>query len=184
MKRLLISSLVGAILVFGWQSVAHMFMHHHDKSFKVAPDQEKTIATLSGIFKEEGRYLIPRSSLDASGEEMEKFEESMKGKPFAMVTFNLNHQSNMGMSVLRGFATAFLCVLIFIWILGRNHGSAGSVLFKGVGLGFLMFIYIFYNQNIWWQTPWSVISGELIDCLVAWGLCGLWLGWWLNRSKL
>jgi hypothetical protein len=33
------------------------------------------------------------------------------------------------------------------------------------------------------QTPWDVIKGELIDLLVAWGLCGLWLGWWLNRRK-
>ena len=26
-------------------------------------------------------------------------------------------------------------------------------------------------------------SGELIDGLVAWGLCGAWLGLWLNRPS-
>jgi hypothetical protein len=141
------------------------------------------INTLSGIFKEEGQYLIPRSEANASEEDEQKYMEALKGKPWALVTYHPSYENDMGMSAFRGFTTALLSVLIFIWLIGRNPGNLGTVFLKGVGVGFLMFLFVYYNQNIWMQTPWSVIRGELIDLLVAWGLCGLWLGWWLNRTS-
>jgi hypothetical protein len=184
MKRFIIGTLVGAVIVFTWQSAAHMFMNHHDDAFKIVPSQNAVIDILSGLFTEEGQYLVPRTDLNASAEDMQKHDEAMMGKPWAMVTYHPKFESNMGMSALRGFCTAILCVMLFIWILGTNPGTISNVLLKGFALGLLMFLFIYYNSNIWMQTPWSVIKGELIDCLVAWGLCGLWLGWWLNRNSV
>lgn len=183
MKRILIGTLVGAILVFGWQAAAHMFMHHHDDAFKKVANQEAVLSALSGMFAEEGQYLIPRTDPNASQEEMAKQNEAMKGKPWALVTYHPSFENNMGTSILRGFSTALLSVLIFIWLIGRNPGGFGNIFLKGLAFGFVMFMYIHYNANIWMLTPWSVIKGELIDLLVAWGLCALWLGWWLNRDR-
>lgn len=183
MKRIIIGSLVGAILVFGWQSVAHMFMHHHDSAYKPAANQENVIASLSTMFKEEGQYLVPRPQPNASEEDMQKYDESMKGKPWAMVVYHPSYENNMGSAILRSFTTALLCVALFIWILGRNPGSFSTIFLKSLGIGFFAYLFVWYNQNIWMQTPWDVTKGELIDLLVAWGLCGLWLGWWLNRNK-
>lgn len=182
MKRYFIGALVGAILLFGWQSIAHTVMHHHDPAYRTVPNQEQVLSTLSGIFKEEGQYFLPMHDVNASTEEQERFMENMKGKPWAQVVFHPRWEYNMGSAMLRSFTTAFLCVLIFIWILGRNPGTYGNIVLKSVGLGSAMFMFVWYNQNIWMQTPWEVLQGELIDLLVGWGLCGLWLGWWLNRK--
>ena len=183
MKRILIGALVGGILVFAWQSIAHMFMHHHDAAFKTVENQENVIKAISTLFKEEGQYLIPRTAPNASQEDMQKYDDAMKGKPWAMVVYHPSYENNMGSAIFRSLTTALICVALFIWILGKNPGSFSTVFLKSLGFGFLVFMYVYYNQNIWMQTPWSVISGELIDLLVAWGLCGLWLGWWLNRNR-
>jgi hypothetical protein len=183
MKRYLIGSLVGAILVFGWQSVAHMFMHHHDAAYMPVPNQESVINSLSTMFKEEGQYLIPRSDPNASEEEMQKYDEGMKGKPWAMVTYHPSYENNMGTAILRSFVTALISVLLFIWIMGRNQDDRKSIFLKCIAYGFAMFMFVWYNQNIWMQTPWDVLKGELIDLLVAWGLCGAWLSWYLRRKE-
>lgn len=182
MKRYLIGSLVGAILVFGWQAVAHMFMHHHDAGYRTVPNQESAIATLSGIFKEEGQYFIPMVGTDATAEELEKFNTAMEGKPWAQVIYHTRWENDMGKASIRSFSAAFLSVLIFIWLLGKEPGTFGTLILKSLGVGFLMFTFVWYNQNIWMKIPWDVIRGELIDLLVAWGLCGLWLGFWLNKT--
>ena len=38
-------------------------------------------------------------------------------------------------------------------------------------------------EHVWFQTPVADLYGPLIDSLVAWGLTGIWLGWWLNKGK-
>jgi hypothetical protein len=183
MKKAIIGALVGAILVFGWQAVSHMFLHHHDPAYKQVADQDKVLQTLSGLFKEDGQYLVPRSNPNASQEEMAKYNEGMKGKPFALVTYHAADKSDMGMSAVRSFTTAFLSVLIFILLIGKNPGSFLNVFIKSIGIAVFVFLFVYYNSNIWLQTPWEVIRPELLDLLAAWGLCGIWLGWWLSKGR-
>lgn len=181
MKKTLIGAFVGAILVFGWQAVSHMFMGHHDPAYKQVAGQENVIQALSAFFKEDGQYLVPRPNLGSSQEDVQKFEEGMKGKPWALVTYHVADDYDMAMNAFRSFTTAFLCVIIFIWLIGKTRGSFFTVFLKSIGIGFFVFLFAWYNSNIWMQTPWEVIRPELIDLFAAWGLCGIWLGWWLNR---
>ena len=183
MKKVLIGTLVGAILVFGWQAVANMAMHHHDANYTAPANDGAVLNVLSANITEEGQYFVPAMNMKASAEEKQKFAEGMKGKPWAIITYHPSHDQNMGSSILRSFVTALLCVAIFIGLMGKYPGNFLSVFLKGLGIGFFAFMFIWYNQNIWMQTPWSVLRGELIDSLVAWGLCGIWLGWWLNRPS-
>jgi hypothetical protein len=183
MKRLIIGALFGAVLVFGWQAVGHMFMHYHDAAYKAIPGDQNILSALTSAVKDEGQYYIPNMNPKATEEERERYMKESIGKPWALITYHPTATDNMGMRAFRSFTTAFLSVLIFIWLIGKAPGSFSTVLLKALGLGFLMFMYVWYNQNIWMETPWDVIKGELIDLLIAWGLCGLWLGWWLNRRQ-
>lgn len=183
MKKAIIGALVGAILVFGWQAVSNMFLHYHDSAYKQVAGQDNLIQTLASVFKEDGQYLVPRSNPNASQEEMAKFNEGMKGKPWALVTYHAADTTNMAMSAVRSYTTAFLCVLIFIGLIGKNPGSFFSIFIKSIGIAIFVFLFVYYNSNIWLQTPWEVIRPELFDLLAAWGLCGIWLGWWLNKRR-
>jgi hypothetical protein len=182
MKRAIIGALVGAVLVFGWQAISHMFLRYHDAEYKQVADQENAIKTLSGIFKEDGQYLVPRSNPNGTQEEMARYDEQMKGKPFALVTYHTADKMNMPMSAVRSFTTAFLCILIFIGIIGKKPGRFYIIFLKTFGLGLLIFMFVWYNSNIWLQTPWDVLRVELIDLLVVFTLLGVWLGYWLNGN--
>ena len=182
MKKAIIGALVGAIIVFGWQATSHMFFKYHEEAYRQVAGQEEVLQTLSGIFKDEGQYLIPRSDVGASQEQMAKFNEGMKGKPWALVTYHRADNMDMGMSALRSFTTAFLSVLILIFLIG-NLGGFFLTFIKSIGIAAFVFLFVYYNSNIWLQTPWEVIRPELYDLLAAWGLCGIWLGWWLNRKR-
>jgi len=180
MKRFLIGALVGAILLFGWQAVAHMFMHHHDASYKKAPNSEAILQALS-VIKEEGQYLLPDVDMTISEEQRQANAKANEGKPWAQIIYHPSMSMDMTTPMIRSFGTAFLCVLLFIYILGRQQGSFGVVFFKSLAAGFLMFLFVWYNQNVWMQIPWVVVQAEMIDLLAGWGITGLWLGWWLNR---
>lgn len=62
MKKAIIGALVGAILVFGWQAVSHLFLNYHDSAFKQVAGQEQLIETLTGVIKEDGQYLVPEAT--------------------------------------------------------------------------------------------------------------------------
>jgi hypothetical protein len=184
MKRILIGALVGAILLFVWQSVAHMFMSHHNASMRQAPNSTAILSTLSENIKEEGQYLLPDVNHNASQEEMEATQKQMEGKPWAVITYHKAWKSDMATPIIRQFCVNLLAVALFIWVLGRGAGGFSNVFLKTLVLGFLIFLMAWYPQNIWMDVPWEVVQAELIDLLVSWGLCGLWLGWWLNRKTV
>ncbi len=160
-----------------------MFLSYHHAAYKQVAGQENVILTLSGIFKQDGQYVVPRSNPNSSQEEMAKFDKGRQGKPWAIITYHTALKSDMGMAAARSYTTAFLSVLIFILLMGKNHGTFLTIFFKSIGIAIFVFAFVYYNSNIWLQTPWEVIRPELIDLLAAWGLCGVWLGWWLNKGR-
>ena len=181
MKKLIIGSLVGALLLFGWQAIAHMFMHHHDVAYKQVPNEAAVLTALSSSIQQEGQYMVPGMDMNATQEEMQKADEAMRGKPWALITYHPVYESDMAVSSIRSFVTALLCVMIFVGLIGIHQRSFVGVFLKALGLGFLTWMLVWYNQNIWMQTPWDVIKGEGIDLLAGWALVGLWLGWYLTR---
>lgn len=182
MKKALIGALVGAILVFGWQAVSNMFLHYHEPAYRQVANQDTVISYLSAAFQQEGQYMVPIHDANTSNEEREKYMESRIGKPWAQVIFHPQMKNDMDTNMIRSFGTAFLCVLILIGIMGSKPGAMGTIFLKTIGAGFFAFMFTWYNQHVWLQVPWEAVQPELFDSLAAWGLCGLWLGFYLKRK--
>ncbi|MFK7775379.1 MAG: hypothetical protein AB8F94_24780 [Saprospiraceae bacterium] len=52
-------------------------------------------------------------------------------------------------------------------------------LLASLAVGAIGYLTIPYLHQVWMETD---STGYLIDTVVAWGLVGAWLGWWLNRK--
>ena len=180
MKKLLIGALVGGILVFGWQTLSWTMLHLHDPEYKQASNQDAIISSLSSQFAEEGQYMVPRANEKASAKEMEDFQKNMEGKPWAVVTFHKAYKADMMMNIIRGFLVALISVFLVCWILKKQTSSFGTTFLSCLFIGLVGYLFIPYSGHIWFQTPGAMTN--LIDALVAWGVCGIWLGWWLNRK--
>jgi hypothetical protein len=180
MKKWLIGSVVGAIILFVWQAASWMFLGIHDNSMKYHPAQDKIMEVINANTTEEGLYMLPSAPTKKEQEEMMK---SMEGKPWVSLIYHKSMSNDITMMMIRGFLVDVFLVISLIYILTRGGIPITRRAFSGaVALGLLTFLWGPYTNHIWFQLPWHMIQGDLIDAIVAWGLCGLWVGWWLNRK--
>lgn len=183
MKKIIIGSLVGAILLFGWQGLSWMVMGIHDSAFKYSPAQDSLLTTISNSLPEEGQYFLPRLPDGASESEKEAYAKSMKDKPWAVVTYHKAYKADMVMPMIRGFLICFVCIWICCVVIGRierkNFWAAFSTT---LSFGVVSFLFVWYMGHNWMDTGWDVLTGELIDSIAGWGLAGIWLGWWYSRK--
>lgn len=111
---------------------------------------------------------------------MEKQMESTKGKPWAQIQYHKALNVNMGSNIVRGLIVDIIMVAFLCWILMKISPSGFATIFIAcLFIGIIVFINSPYTIHIWY--PKADIMVHFSDALVSWGLCGIWLGWWLNR---
>lgn len=183
MKKWLIGSLVGAILVFLWHFLSWTVLQTHNGEANYTASQDSVLNYLSSTFKKSGVYMLPTVPPGSSMEVSEELGKKMDGKPMAMVTYNTAYRHDMARPMIRGFLVNLFLVFTLIYILTRAGTPTGMRIFAGsVAVGLFTFLCGPYTMHIWFQTPTESYTGHLIDALVSWGLAGAWLGWWLNRK--
>lgn len=183
MNKILTGTLVGSIILFGWQTLSWTSLGVHDSSFKFAPAQDSVIAYLEKNIPEQGVYLIPSKLPGSSQVEEETFSRKLEGKPWAMVTYHDYYNVDMISPVIRGFLICLLSVLLVCITIQRfERKRFFGVFFSTLSFGLVSFLFVSYSNHNWFYTPWHYLTGELIDCLAGWSLCGVWLGLWFKRK--
>ena len=83
--------------------------------------------------------------------------------------------------MFRGFLIDFLAVLFLCWILMKIPSlDLQTTVIASIGVGLIGYLTISYLNSIWFVTA---SFPDLVDAVVQWGLCGVWLGWWLVRGN-
>ena len=181
MKKYLIGSIVGGIIIFLWQFASWMAIGVHNNSMKYTPAQDNIMSVLSSNIKEDGAYMLPSA---ATVKERQDMMKSMEGKPWASIIYHSSMSEDIAMRIIRGFLVDLFLVISLIYILTRGGTPIMRRVFSGsVAFGLAAWLWTFYMGHIWADLPWHMITADLIDSIVAWALCGIWLGWWLNRGK-
>jgi len=184
MKKWLVGSIVGAILLFAWQFISWAAAGLHDKEFKHVTGQDQVMSTLASNLKEDGQYMLPTANPDASSEEKQKMMEQQAGKPYAIVMYKSSFKADMITPMIRSIAVDLILVLLMIFILSRSTNlTMGGIWMGSLAIGFIAWLWYPYTENIWFQTPIEKVTGALMDWFVAYSLVGLWLGFWLPRSN-
>jgi len=182
MKKLVIGSIVGGIIIFIWQTLSWAALNLHHASQEYTPKQDSILSYLNTQFSEDGAYLLPNYPKGTSREEMEKQMETNKGRPWVQIQYHKALNVNMGSNIFRGLIVDILMVAFACWILMKIPPSApGTIFIACLCIGIIVFINSPYTIHIWY--PKADIMIHLLDALVSWSLCGIWLGWWLNRKS-
>lgn len=183
MKKWLIGSLVGGIIVFAWQFLSWTMLGIHNDAARYHPAQDSIVNYLSSVIKEDGAYMLPTAKPEMSRSEHEEMVKQMEGKPWASVIYHNNFKYNMARQMTRGFLVDVFLVFTLIYILTRGGTPIPIRVVAGsVAVGLFSFLWGPYTGHNWFDLPMDMIKGDLIDAIVAWGLVGMWLGWWLNRK--
>jgi hypothetical protein len=179
MKKWIIGSIVGAIIVFVWQFASWSFLPIHDKTAKYTDKQDAIMSALTSNITEDGMYMLPSAP---TKKEQQNMMKDLEGKPWATVIYHSKMNTDMTMRMIRGFLVDFFLVISLIYVLSRGGTPNRMRTFAGsVALGLFAFLWGDYTGRIWFDLPWHMITGDFIDSIVAWGLCGIWIGWWLNK---
>ncbi len=180
MKKTIIASLVGGIILFFWQFLSWTMLDLHRPMQEFSPKQDEIIKYLSENL-DEGNYFLPTVPVGASAEENEKMMNAYSGKPWAEVRFHksFDMNTNMGMNIGRGLLVDIVAVFLLCWFLLKNASDFKTTLISCLAFGIIAYLTTDYTTQIWYETK-SIPN--LIDAIAGWGLCGAWLGWWLNRK--
>jgi hypothetical protein len=185
MKKTIIGALVGAIIIFAWQFLSFGLANLHGPAQTYTDKQDVIMSFLKNQGIQEGGYLMPTAPSTASRNEMEAAMKASDGKPWARIEYHDvagNNTKAMMMNMLRGLLVNILTVLLLCWIIGKMNGPTfRTIVATAMSVGLIAFLNEPYTGFIWYKT--FDIWAYFLDAIVAWGLTGLWLGWWLRRQK-
>lgn len=183
MKKSVVGSIVGGLLIFIWQFLSWTVLDLHRPAQQYSPKQDTIMSVLSSHLTE-GGYLMPSTPGTATMEEMEAFGKKNLGKPWATVQYHASFDTDsnkMFMNMGRGLLTNIIMVWLLCWIFSKTtRAGFGNVLLSCLFIGLIVFINAPYTYHIWYTS--FDIKAHLMDALAGWGLCGVWLGWWLGRK--
>ncbi len=180
MKKIFIGAIVGGIITFAWQTLSWTVLELHLGANQYTPKQDSILQYLGSQFQESGHYFMPTHPPGASAEEREKVATGAEGKPWAIVSYHTKWNGNMAGNILRGFLVNILMVALLIWILMKIPQASFSTIFlSALFVGLIGFMHFPYATYIWYES--GDIRADLMDAIVMWGACGLWLGWYLRK---
>jgi hypothetical protein len=180
MKKIIIGAIVGGIITFAWQTLSWTALELHQDANQYTPKQDSILRYLSSQFQESGDYFMPANPPGASAEEREKLMTEAEGKPWAKVSYHTKWSGNMTGNILRGLLVNILMVALLIWILLKiPNASFQTILLSSIFVGLMGFMHFPYSTYIWYES--GGIRADLLDAVVMWGACGLWLGWYLRK---
>lgn len=181
MKKNLIGAIVGAIILFVWQFLSWTVLDLHRPANEYTPKQDSILQYLSTQFSEDGSYMLPTLPADAPMADYEKFSEEATGKPWAQIIYHKSMDNNMVTSMVRCISIDIVALLLVCWLLGKMGAqSFGTYFSASLAIGFIIFFTSAYTTHIWFQI--RDLNAYLIDAVIAWGLIGVWLGWWMRRK--
>jgi hypothetical protein len=182
MKKLLIASIVGGLIIFIWQFLSFAAVNLHKPAQQYTDKQDAIMSVLSSQNLPEGGYVLPSMPEGATMEQHQAFIKEQEGKPWATIQYHNKLETNMVMNMVRGFIINIIIVYLFCWMIRRMKvQSMGNIVAAALVVGLIGFLNQPYTGFIWYKT--FDIWAFFIDAVVAWGLAGLWLGWYLNRGN-
>ena len=181
MKKMIIGSLAGGIILFMWQFLSWTALELHRPAQDFTSKQDSILSFLSSNLEKEGGYYLPSAPAGTSFEEMEKLAATSIGKPWATIQYHSKLEYNMGLNMARALAVNILLAWMLCWVLGKfAKNDFATTFFTSLVVGIIVYLNGPYTGHVWYQI--FDIRAYLIDAIAMWGLTGIWLGWWLNRK--
>ncbi len=174
MKKTILFSLLGGVILFAWQFLSYAMPNLHKASVEYTSFQEDILSAMEESGLEEGMYMLGQPDPKLSKDDQTKAMESFEGKPWAILNYQKENSSAMAMNMIRGFIITIIISWIFFWLIRQQKDpTLMKRIFVGLAIGFIGFFFIPYTNFIWFKEP--DIWGHIADATVPWIVLG-WLG--------
>ena len=188
MKKLLIGSFVGAIILFFWGFLSWAILPIHLHTYSYTPAQDSILQILADNNMEDGAYAMPMAdnrnvaAFDSKyQEESANLMKENAGKPMATVFYLKDgYRMNLPLGFLINFIAVFAACLLLV-----PAFTTVSTFFQRWWLALVVGLLInacgpMIGYN-WLGMPWNYTAAMILDNFLNWGVTGLWLAWYFKR---
>jgi hypothetical protein len=148
------------------------------------PNQDVILQNLSENLTSDGLYYLP-STAPESPEHEKEHQERMKanvGKPWVMIFYHKAMENMSPVYILRGLLyTLISCLLVSLILFYGNFTTFTLRLLVSMAFALFALTQGVLDELNWWSYPWSFIKPQVIDLTLGWGLCSVWLGWYVHK---
>lgn len=193
MKKFVIASIVGALIIFIWSALSWVILPVHTHSMHYTPKQDTIMKVLNNSSLETGLYELPSADNRNLGmmkdskymKEMEDMNKMNVGKPFAMIIYGKVGDEMSSCQYIYGIIIDLVAVMCTVILLVMSKDKLKTFFMRWWAvmlIGFIVALNSYMLEWNWMQFPWHFIKGEIIDTFMEWGLCGLWLAWYFREA--
>ncbi|MEE9450979.1 MAG: hypothetical protein V3V72_13100 [Ignavibacteriaceae bacterium] len=181
MNKLIVPSLITAVVVFIWIFISWTLLPWHNVDIKSIKDQV-LLEQMKESLTEPGIYLYPGETEDESDAAMQEWSDQYKAGPLVhfMVYNPEGTEWNMVMPLIKSFVinfiAAFIAGVLLMMTLAQNPSFWRRVIFVMLLGMFAAFVGPFIEWN-WWSFPTGYSMIIAIDLCVTWFIAGLVLAW-------
>lgn len=171
MKRKLLFSLIGAIIIFAWQFFSYAMPNFHKSASQYTPAQDSILQMMAQQGLREGMYMLGQPDPSLSPAEQQAAMDKMDGKSWAVVNYHETNTMSMGMNMARGFLVCFVLSFLLFWIfLQQKDPTLMNRLYLALAVGIIGFFFVPYTNFIWYKAP--DIFAHFADAIVPWAILG------------
>ena len=187
MKKTLLGSLVGGVILFIWSFLAWVILPLHNSTMHAVTNEDAVANMIAQNAQQKSVYTIPHNPATSDKAAMDAWAERLKRGPNAMIIFDpAGTDPMMPSQMLIGLVLDLLSAFFVIWFLTRSTAAGGSYLARVTYCGMIgIFVSVFVHLMNWnWMgMPGDFTSGLVIDTIVGWILAGLGIAAVVNRGK-
>lgn len=169
MKRKLLFSLIGAVVIFVWQFLSFAMPNFHKSSMSYTPAQDEILQKLQESGLKEGMYFLGQPDPSLSREEQSVAMDAYEDKPWAVINYHEQMSMAMAMPMIRGFLVAFAISFILFWMfLQQKVPSVRNRLLLSLAVGMISFLFVPYTSFIWFEEPdiWAYFADGIVPWLI------------------
>jgi hypothetical protein len=171
MKKKLLFSLIGAIIIFAWQFLSYAMPNFHKSASAYTPLQDSIIQMLQKQGLSEGMYMLGQPNPSLSQAEQQAEMDKMEGKPWATLNYHQQNNMSMGMNMARGFMVCFVISFLLFWLLlQQKNPTLLNRIYLSLAVGLIGFFFVPYTNFIWYKAP--DIFAHFADAIVPWLILG------------
>ncbi len=174
MKKAILFSLLGGLILFAWQFVSWAMPNFHKNAQEYTPVQDGILQSIQESGLKEGMYVLGQPDPKLARPEYDAAMKNYENKPWAVLNYHERNDAGMAMNMIRSFIMMVLVSLIFFGLVRQQKDpTLLKRILLGLGIGAIGFMFIPYAYFIWFKAP--DIWAYLLDGIAPWIVLG-WLG--------
>jgi hypothetical protein len=180
MKKIVVASVAGGLIVFVWSAIAHMATPLGTAGMSVLPDEARVLEALKTLDPRSGLYFFPGMDMSRTltPEEQQAWEAKLRSGPVGLLVINTQGAEafsprqlaiELASAILAAGVAAYLLSLVGAPYLTRVVAVALLAVFASLSIS-----ASYWN---WYGFPTAFVAGELVTELIGWLLAGLAIAW-------